>query len=109
MSALAVLGGGRGDSEGRQEQRRGCATQDMCLDLANLREFRGLPRWLSGRESTCSVGEARDKRSVAGSGRSTRGGNGNLLQDPCLENSADKGAWWATVYGVAESRTRLRD
>ena len=34
-------------------------------------------------------------------------GNGNPLQHSCLENPMDKGAWWATVHGVAKSRTRL--
>jgi len=36
-------------------------------------------------------------------------GNGNPLQCSCLENPRDRGAWWAAVYGVAQSRTRLRD
>ena len=45
--------------------------------------------------------------SIAGSGRSPGGGNGNPLQYSCLENPMDKGAWWATVPGVAQSRTRL--
>ena len=35
-------------------------------------------------------------------------GNGNPLQCSCLENSMDGGAWWAAVYGVAQSRTRLK-
>ena len=35
-------------------------------------------------------------------------GNGNPLQDSCLENPRDRGAWWAAVYGVAQSRTRLK-
>ena len=35
-------------------------------------------------------------------------GNGNSLQCSCLENPRDGGAWWAVVYGVAQSRTRLR-
>ena len=34
-------------------------------------------------------------------------GNGNPLQCSCLENPRDRGAWWAAVYGVAQSRTRL--
>ena len=35
-------------------------------------------------------------------------GNDNLLQCSCLENSRDWGAWWAAIYGVAQSRTRLK-
>ena len=35
-------------------------------------------------------------------------GNGNLLQCSCLENPRDGGAWWAAVYGVAQSWTRLK-
>ena len=36
------------------------------------------------------------------------GGNGNPLQCSCLENPMDRGAWWAVVYGVAQSRTQLK-
>ena len=36
-------------------------------------------------------------------------GNGTLLQHSCLENPMDGGAWWAAVYGVAKSQTRLSD
>ena len=35
-------------------------------------------------------------------------GNGKPLQFSCLENPRDGGAWWAAVYGVAQSRTRLK-
>ena len=35
-------------------------------------------------------------------------GNGNPLQHSCLENPRDRGAWWAAVYGVIQSRTRLK-
>ena len=54
-----------------------------------------------------SAGDARDEGLIPGSGRSSGGGNGNLLQYSCLENSIDRGAWQATVHGVAQSRTRL--
>ena len=37
-----------------------------------------------------------------------RKGNGNPLQYSCLENLRDRGDWWAAIYGVAESRTRLK-
>ena len=39
----------------------------------------------------------------------TREGNGTPLQYACLKNRTDGGAWWATVHGVAKSRTRLSD
>ena len=35
-------------------------------------------------------------------------GNGNPLQSSCLENPRDEGAWWAAIYGVAQSRTQLK-
>ena len=35
-------------------------------------------------------------------------GNGNPLQCSCLENPRDGGAWWAAIYGVAQSRTKLK-
>ena len=43
--------------------------------------------------------------SITGSGRSPVEGNGNPLQYSCLENSMDRGAWWATVFRVAKSQT----
>ena len=52
-----------------------------------------------------SVGDIRDLGSIPGSGRSRGGGNGNLLQYSCLENTVDRGAWWATVHGVVKSQT----
>ena len=54
-------------------------------------------------------GEARDTSLIPGSGRSPGVGNGNPLQYCCLENSMVRGAWQATVYGVAKSQTRLSD
>jgi len=46
--------------------------------------------------------------SIPGSGRSPGGGHGNPLQYFCLENSMDRGAWWATVHRVTKSRTQLK-
>ena len=46
---------------------------------------------------------------IPGSGRSSGEGNGNPLQHSCLENPMDRGAWWATVHGVAKHRTQLSD
>ena len=51
-----------------------------------------------------NAGGATDVGTIPGLGRSHGGGNGNLLQCSCLENSMERGAWWATVYGVAKSR-----
>ena len=45
--------------------------------------------------------------SIPGSGRSPGEGNGNPLQYSCLENSMDRGAWWAIVHRVTKSQTRL--
>ena len=68
--------------------------------------FIGLLWWFSGKESAAN---AEDSSLIPGSGRSPGGGNGNQLQCSCLENPMDRGAWWATVCGVTESRTRPRE
>ena len=60
--------------------------------------------WLHGKESAC---DARDAGSIPGSGGSPGEGNGNLLQYSCLGNPTDRGAWWATVHGVARVRHDL--
>ena len=57
------------------------------------------------KESACNAG---DLGLIPGSGRSPGEGNGNALQCSCLENSMDRGTWWATVYGVAELDTTDR-
>ena len=70
----------------------------VCLCLCSFKQFltnstntltniKGLPWWLSGKESACNAG------SILGSGRSPGGGNGNPLQCSCLENPMDRGAW----------------
>ena len=48
---------------------------------------------------------AGDMGSIPGLGRSPGEGNVNLLQDSCLENPKDRGAWWATGHGPAETDT----
>ena len=52
-----------------------------------------------------SAGDIRDMGSIPGSGRSPGEGNGSPLQYSCPENPMDRGAWWVTVRGVAESQT----
>ena len=49
--------------------------------------------------------DAGDVDSIPGSGKSLGEGNGNPLRHSCLGNSTDRGAWWATVHGVAKSWT----
>ena len=44
--------------------------------------------------------------SIPGSGRYPGGENGNPLQDSCLENSMNRGAWWATVHSIAKESDR---
>ena len=57
-----------------------------------------------GKESTCNMGEP---GSISGLGRHPGKGNGTPLQYSCLQNLMDRGASWATVHGVAQSRTQL--
>ena len=50
-----------------------------------------------------SSANAGDMSSIPGSGRFPGEGNSNPLQYSCLENSMDRGAWWAMVHGVTKS------
>ena len=52
-----------------------------------------------------NAGDTRDMGSIPESGRSPGIGSGNLLQYSCLENSIDRGAWWAIVHGTAKKQT----
>ena len=52
---------------------------------------------------------AGDMDSIPGSGRYPGEGHGNPFQYSCLENSMDRGAWWAIVHGVAKIWTQLSD
>ena len=58
-----------------------------------------------GKESACNAGDA---GLTPGLGRSLGGGHGNPLQYSCLENTRDRGAWWAIVLRVTKSRTRVK-
>ena len=53
---------------------------------------------------SANAGDIRDMGSIPGLGRSPGGRHGNLLQCSCLENPMDRGAWQASVHGVAESQ-----
>ena len=55
-----------------------------------------------------NAGEKKDVSSVPESARSPGGGNGTPLQDSCLKNPMNRGAWRVTIHRVAESQTRLK-
>ena len=57
------------------------------------------------KNSLANAGDIREAGSIPGLGRSPAGGNGNLFQYSSLENSMDRGAWWATVHRVTQNRT----
>ena len=59
----------------------------------------GFPGGSYDKKSTCNAG---DLSSIPGLGKSPGGGNGNPLQYSYLDNSMDRGAWWATVHGVTK-------
>ena len=67
-------------------------TQGSCIGRQTLNQALGEPHQQLF-EPYCNIGE----------------GNGNPLQHSCLENPMDRGAWWATVHGVAQSWTRSSD
>ena len=73
-----------------------------------LTRFRtlGFPGGSDGKESAHNGG---DLGSIPGLGRSPGEGNGYPLWYSCLENFMDRGAWQATVHGVAKSRTQMND
>ena len=61
-----------------------------------------------GPQSTGSLRVGHDWSDLACMHACFGGGNGNPLQYSCLENTRDRGAWWAAIYGVTQSWTRLK-
>ena len=74
----------------------------LLLHLSSSHLFYGRPGGSDGKESACN---AEDLGSIPGFGRSTGEGKGYPLQCSGLGNSIDRGTWWATVHGIAKSRT----
>ena len=64
---------------------------------------------LGGSDDKISACNAEDPGLIPGSGRSAGEGNGYKLQHSCLENSMDRGAWRARVYGITKNQTQLGD
>ena len=77
------------DGERKEVERQGRAIVDKMTSL-------GLPGGSDSKEFACNAG---DPGLIPGLGRSPREENGNSLQYSCLENSTDRGAWWAIIYG----------
>ena len=80
----------------------------MCTSITLLdckhEDHRGFPDGLNGKDFVHNI---RDLGLISGSGRSPGKRNGNPLQYFCLENSMDRGIWWATVHGVAKTNEQL--
>ena len=77
----------------------------VCLSCTSLY----FPDGSAGKESARNAEDTGDVGSISGLGISSRGGHGNPLQYPCLENLMDGGAWRATVHRVVKSQTQLSD
>ena len=81
---------------------RGNSEVDWDHTLFRRRAFQGA---LVVKNLPANAGDARDVGSIPGSERSPGEGHGNPLQCSWLENSMDRGAWWATVHEVTKSQT----
>ena len=77
--------------------------QKMSLTIKRMHNL-GFPGGADDKESADNEG---DLVSIPESGRAPGEGTGNPLQCSCLENPVDRGAWRATVHGVAKSQTQL--
>ena len=91
---------GSGHSKERECECQGCSHEDPRSSL--------LPAWLWCHETFLQEPFSFHVSLIPGSGTFPGIGNGNPLQYSCLESPRDGGAWWAAVYGVAQSRTRLK-
>ena len=77
--------------------------------LEENRSWKGFPGGSGVKNLPANTGDTRDTCSIPGLGRPPGGGNGNPLQYSCLKNPMDRGAWQATVHGVAKSWIWLSD
>ena len=94
----------------RGQQRIRCfdiITDPIDINLSKFQDFPHGAKWW--KNLPANTEDLRDASLVPGSGRYPGGSHNNPLQYSCLENPMDRGTWWATVHGVAKSRTRLSD
>ena len=86
----------------KTHNRKDCIVHDGLLFASVKNKFKStyseLPWWLIGKECVCNAGVV---GSITEPGRSPGEGYGNPLEYSCLENPMGRGAWWATVHGVA--------
>ena len=85
--------------------------RQKCIFVGKYDSFGGLPSWLSGKESPCQETQEIQIQSLGQEDPQKKDLRilSNPLQYSCLRNSMARGAWWATVLGVAENRTQLSD
>ena len=92
----------RNTSESVRSETTGCVTlKDVLTPPTD-----SFPDGSDSKAYSCNAG---DLGLIPGLGRSLGEGNGYSLQYSCLENSINRGDWWATVLGVTKSWTRLSD
>ena len=82
-----------------------CLTTSLCCFNLLAISLWGLPGCLSNKESACQAG---DMGSIPGLKRSPGEGTGKLLQDFCLVNPKDRGAWWATIHSESSDPSGFR-
>ena len=87
-----------------------CSYPDVVDNMKNLLKDMPvtayeLPRWLSGKESTCQRRRCRFDPCI---GKIPGGGNGNPLQYSCLDNPMDRGTWQVTVHKPTKKRKLVR-
>ena len=101
---MSCLGNRLGGKQPHWGEGDGTPLQYSCLEnpMEGGRSLVGCSPW--GREESDTTERLHFDFSLSCIGE----GNGNPLQCSCLENPRDGGAWWAAVYGVAQSRTRLK-
>ena len=103
ISILYSWSGLQGQNSSNRPLRRTSQKSSILLDDQDKtpvhQSLGSFPNSSVSKESVCKAG---DPGSIPGLGRSPRGGNGNPLQQSCLENSMDRGAWWAPVHGVTK-------
>ena len=108
LGSIPRLGKSPGKGNGYPLQYSGlensmdCIVRGVTKSRTQLGDFHIHAGGSYDKESTCNMG---DLGSFTGLGRSPGGGHSNPFQYPCLENPMDRGAWRATVHGVAKSQT----